>query len=165
MFYLNELIKTYQQPYQQEAAGISVAASRCNCCVTSRLHNSALSADKTHELRGCFFLTAGFSPDKVPQDLDVIVVGSGIGGLTAAATLAKAGKKVLVLEQHDQAGGCCHTYIEKGFEFDVGKNCSCWTQLVLAGSCWLLLVPDWYLLGPARSYKIQLHISKVCISN
>ena len=35
--------------------------------------------------------------------------------------MAKAGKKVLVLEQHDQAGGCCHTYIEKGFEFDVGE--------------------------------------------
>nr|XP_015818274.2 inactive all-trans-retinol 13,14-reductase [Nothobranchius furzeri] len=64
----------------------------------------------------------GFSADKVPQNLDVIVIGSGIGGLTAGATLAKAGKKVLVLEQHDQAGGCCHTYIEKGFEFDVGLH-------------------------------------------
>lgn len=57
------------------------------------------------------------------------MVGSGIGGLTAGATLAKAGKKVLVLEQHDQAGGCCHTYIEKGFEFDVGKICSHWSLL------------------------------------
>ena len=28
--------------------------------------------------------------------------------------MAKSGKKVLVLEQHDQAGGCCHTFIEKG---------------------------------------------------
>uniref|UniRef100_A0A8C2XJ02 Si:ch1073-13h15.3 n=1 Tax=Cyclopterus lumpus TaxID=8103 RepID=A0A8C2XJ02_CYCLU len=64
----------------------------------------------------------GFNVDKVPQDLDVIVIGSGIGGLTAGATLAKAGKKVLVLEQHDQAGGCCHTYVEKGFEFDVGLH-------------------------------------------
>ncbi|XP_039894743.1 inactive all-trans-retinol 13,14-reductase [Simochromis diagramma] len=68
----------------------------------------------------CF--CAGFSVDKVPKNLDVIVIGSGIGGLTAGATLAKAGKKVLVLEQHDQAGGCCHTYIEKGFEFDVGLH-------------------------------------------
>ncbi|XP_058477070.1 inactive all-trans-retinol 13,14-reductase [Solea solea] len=64
----------------------------------------------------------GFTQDKVPQNLDVIVVGSGIGGLTAGATLAKAGKRVLVLEQHDQAGGCCHTYVEKGFEFDVGLH-------------------------------------------
>uniref|UniRef100_A0A3P9LN49 Si:ch1073-13h15.3 n=1 Tax=Oryzias latipes TaxID=8090 RepID=A0A3P9LN49_ORYLA len=64
----------------------------------------------------------GFSASKVPKNLDVIVIGSGIGGLTAAATMAKAGKKVLVLEQHDQAGGCCHTFIEKGFEFDVGLH-------------------------------------------
>uniref|UniRef100_A0AAY4CLG2 Amine oxidase domain-containing protein n=1 Tax=Denticeps clupeoides TaxID=299321 RepID=A0AAY4CLG2_9TELE len=67
-------------------------------------------------------LKQGFSLDKVPENLDAIVIGSGIGGLTAAAVLAKAGKKVLVLEQHDQAGGCCHTYIEKGFEFDVGLH-------------------------------------------
>ncbi|XP_066923132.1 all-trans-retinol 13,14-reductase-like [Clytia hemisphaerica] len=65
-------------------------------------------------------LKQGFTSKKVPEDLDAIVVGSGIGGLSCAALLAKAGRKVLVLEQHDQAGGCCHTFIEKGFEFDVG---------------------------------------------
>ena len=48
------------------------------------------------------------------------MIGSGIGGLSTAVLLAKAGKKVLVLEQHDQAGGCCHTFIDKGFEFDTG---------------------------------------------
>ena len=52
--------------------------------------------------------------------MDAIVVGAGPGGLSTAVTLAKAGRRVLVLEQHDQAGGGLHTFIEKGFEFDVG---------------------------------------------
>ncbi|GAA6084330.1 inactive all-trans-retinol 13,14-reductase-like [Tachysurus ichikawai] len=67
-------------------------------------------------------LKQGFRKEKVPENLDAIVIGSGIGGMTAAATLAKLGKRVLVLEQHDQAGGYCHTFTEKGFEFDVGKT-------------------------------------------
>merc|ERR1719367_431929 len=62
----------------------------------------------------------GFSKEKIPTDLDAILIGSGIGSLTTASIMAKAGKKVLVLEQHDQAGGTCHTYTKKGYEFDVG---------------------------------------------
>ncbi|CAN9505386.1 unnamed protein product [Ophioblennius macclurei] len=65
-------------------------------------------------------LKRGFLADRVPASLDAVVIGSGMGGLTAAALLAKAGKKVVVLEQHDQAGGCTHTFENKGFEFDVG---------------------------------------------
>jgi all-trans-retinol 13,14-reductase len=61
-----------------------------------------------------------FTPEEVPSDVDVIVIGSGIGGLCTGALLSKAGKRVLVLEQHSRAGGCCHTFHEKGLEFDVG---------------------------------------------
>ncbi|XP_053541042.1 inactive all-trans-retinol 13,14-reductase [Ictalurus punctatus] len=67
-------------------------------------------------------LKQGFRKERIPENLDAIVIGSGIGGMTVAATLAKLGKRVLVLEQHDQAGGCCHTFTEKGFEFDVGLH-------------------------------------------
>ncbi|KAM6905121.1 all-trans-retinol 13,14-reductase [Xenentodon cancila] len=65
-------------------------------------------------------LKQGFLASKVPDNLDAVIIGSGIGGLGLAVLLAKTGKKVLVLEQHDRAGGCCHTFTEKGFEFDVG---------------------------------------------
>ena len=49
------------------------------------------------------------------------MIGSGVGGLTAAAVLAKLGKKVLVLEQNDQAGGLCQSCTKEGFEFDSGE--------------------------------------------
>ena len=61
-----------------------------------------------------------FSMQKVPEDLDAIIIGSGIGALCTGAIMSKAEKKVLILEQHDQACGCCHTFTDKGYEFDVG---------------------------------------------
>jgi len=65
-------------------------------------------------------LKQGFSLDKVPDGLDAIIIGSGIGGMTTGAILSKTGRRVLVLEQHDQAGGCCHSFLDKGYEWDVG---------------------------------------------
>ncbi len=51
---------------------------------------------------------------------DTIIIGSGMGGLATAAILAKAGKKVLVLERHYTAGGFTHVFKRKGYEWDVG---------------------------------------------
>ncbi len=53
---------------------------------------------------------------------DVIVIGSGIGGLTSAALLAKSGKSVLVLEAHDRPGGYAHGFKRKKYHFDSGVH-------------------------------------------
>eukprot|EP00434_Breviolum_minutum_P001571 symbB.v1.2.001388.t1/scaffold67.1/size356791/14 len=65
-------------------------------------------------------LQQGFKSNKVPEDLDYIVIGSGMGGLWLAAALTKCGYKVMVLEQHYIAGGCCHAFNQNGVEFTPG---------------------------------------------
>lgn len=49
---------------------------------------------------------------------DAVVIGAGNGGLTAAATLAKVGKRVLVLEQHNTPGGFASSFVRGRFEFE-----------------------------------------------
>lgn len=44
------------------------------------------------------------------MNFDIIVIGSGIGGLTAAAFLARYGKRVLVCESHAIFGGAAHSF-------------------------------------------------------
>lgn len=75
----------------------------------------------------------------IKDQYDVIVIGSGLGGLTAANTLAKAGRSVLVLEHHYQLGGLA-TWFKRprghifdislhGFPFGMLKSCrKYWTK-------------------------------------
>ena len=53
---------------------------------------------------------------------DAIIIGAGLGGLTAGAKLAKAGKKVLLIEQHNVPGGCATTFKRKDLKIEVGLH-------------------------------------------
>ncbi len=53
---------------------------------------------------------------------NTIIIGGGLAGLTAGATLAKFGKKVLLLEQHHKPGGCATTFKRGDFIIEVGLH-------------------------------------------
>ncbi|MEG3435599.1 NAD(P)/FAD-dependent oxidoreductase [Pannus brasiliensis CCIBt3594] len=61
--------------------------------------------------------------DKTPRD--IVIIGSGIGGLVAGALLARNGRDVLICESHTIAGGAAHSFTRKGFHFDSGPSFYC----------------------------------------
>lgn len=61
-------------------------------------------------------------PHPNEETFDVVVIGSGAGGLTAAVALANAGQKVLVAEQHEVAGGWTHSFTLEGYRFSPGVH-------------------------------------------
>ncbi len=52
----------------------------------------------------------------------VVIIGAGIGGLTTAAVLARAGLEVTVLEAHVDPGGCAATFYHQGYRFEAGAT-------------------------------------------
>ncbi|MBT8298526.1 MAG: NAD(P)-binding protein, partial [Maribacter sp.] len=53
---------------------------------------------------------------------NTVIIGGGLAGLTAGATLSKFGRKVLLLEQHHKPGGCATTFKRKDFIVEVGLH-------------------------------------------
>jgi C-3',4' desaturase CrtD len=58
----------------------------------------------------------------INTDYDVIIAGSGMGGMSAAAMLANDGYKVLILEKAHAPGGCSSSYFRKGYIFESGAT-------------------------------------------
>jgi all-trans-retinol 13,14-reductase len=77
-----------------------------------------LTFAESHPLKGERF----WSRSSPAGPWDAIVVGSGMGGLTTAATLAAIGQRVLVLEQHYVPGGFTHAFSHDGWVWDVGVH-------------------------------------------
>jgi len=56
------------------------------------------------------------------QQKEVIVIGSGFSGISAACALAQKGYKVTVMEKNESAGGRCSVFTQDGFVFDMGPS-------------------------------------------
>jgi carotene isomerase len=69
--------------------------------------------------------TGNSTENPTENPYDAIVIGSGIGGLCAAAMLARYGKRVVVCESHSVAGGAAHEFVRDGFTFDSGPSFYC----------------------------------------
>lgn len=67
-----------------------------------------------------FFSNNSKFPGK--PEADVVVIGSGIGGLCCAGLLSRYRQDVLVLESHDLPGGAAHSFEMKGYKFDSGPS-------------------------------------------
>ncbi len=56
------------------------------------------------------------------EAFDLIIVGAGPAGLTAAVEAQNLGKKVLILESDSQVGGISRTVQQAGYRFDLGYS-------------------------------------------
>ena len=99
---------------------------------------------------------------------DIIVIGGGLAGLTAGAKLAREGKKVLLLEQHDRPGGCATTFKRRDYTMEVGLHemdgmdgkdmkTRVFRDLGVFDHCTFLEVPEFYRFVNERQDVIIKH--------
>ena len=65
-------------------------------------------------------LTRTFNLEKMKRK--IVIIGSGLGGLSCGVLLAKEGYDVTILEQSSQAGGCLQCFKRKGIKFETGMH-------------------------------------------
>lgn len=102
------------------------------CHIQNQIHNevksrlTALSAVTDHKIVGLdapesVIAKSAKEIDEI-DEVDYVVIGSGIGGLSAGALLSYYGYSVVVLESHYLPGGVAHTFERDGFHFDAGPS-------------------------------------------
>src|SRR3954470_1412961 len=85
------------------------------------------------------------------EDKPYVVIGAGPAGLTAGYLLAKAGRKVIVLEAEDQVGGLAKTVVDPdGYRFDLGGH-RFFTKNKEVNDLWLEIMGDEFLMRPRMS--------------
>ena len=87
----------------------------------TRRHFSSKKSSSSHQTDDTFSTLPNGSKN-IPQQVDVIVVGSGLAGLSCASLLSYSKVSTLVLESHDTVGGCAHSWTRRGFTFESGPS-------------------------------------------
>lgn len=87
------------------------------CLTATSISSSTSTVDETS------YSTLQNGSKNIPkEEVDVIVVGSGLAGLSCAALLSYSSLSTLVLESHDTVGGCAHSWTRRGFTFESGPS-------------------------------------------
>lgn len=61
-------------------------------------------------------------PAEADGIFDAVIIGGGVSGMAAAASLARIGYRCCVLEQGETLGGGSHVFTDRGFEFETGVH-------------------------------------------
>ena len=113
-------------------ATVARGAARATTRATTRARKmqratARITSATRKDARGRRTVTRASALDDASETHDVVVIGSGIGGLSCAALLAKYGYEVKVFESHYLAGGCCHMFDHRApdgalYKFEVGPS-------------------------------------------